>query len=74
MTAAKVLTNKRILSVKEASEYFGGRPSVSTLNKWRKTGKGPRYVKMETFVGYPVDALNQYLEDSGKSPKDDFEA
>lgn len=49
-----------ILTVNDASEFL--RVHVRTLERWRQTGEGPRYVKMGRRVGYRRNDLEDWLE------------
>jgi excisionase family DNA binding protein len=48
------------LRVEEASKYLGF--TVSTLNKMRMAGRGPRYLKLGNRVFYRRTDLDAYLE------------
>ena len=54
------LPRKHLLTVKEAAE----RLSLSThaLDRWRRVGKGPKYVKIGYAVRYPVESIESYIE------------
>ncbi|WP_363797823.1 helix-turn-helix domain-containing protein [Lysobacter firmicutimachus] len=47
-------------NVKEAAAYVG--LAMSTLNRMRQEGRGPRYVKLGTRVFYRCADLDQYLK------------
>lgn len=70
------MTSKRILTESEAVEFLGGIIKRRTLQDWRRifnnTGvlKGPRFLKIESKVGYAVDDLEAYLEASTVRPKE----
>lgn len=49
----------RIMTVKQAADYLG--LAVSTLNKWRCLGGGPKFVKMGRAVRYRAEDLEAYL-------------
>lgn len=49
-----------VMRVNEAADYLG--LSVSALNKWRVTGKGPKFVKMGRVVAYRISDLHEWLE------------
>jgi hypothetical protein len=55
----------RLLTVKEAAGYL--RCGVSTLNKLRVSGGGPRYVKMLGRVTYAEADLERHIPDSDAS-------
>jgi predicted site-specific integrase-resolvase len=58
------------MTTEELSRYI--RISKRTLIHWRKTGKGPRFVRYGGFVRYPHDAVSAFLRD-GESSKDNAE-
>lgn len=49
----------RVMTVKQAAEYLG--LAVSTLNKWRCHGGGPKFLKMGRAVRYRAEDLEEYL-------------
>jgi len=49
-----------VMRVSEAADYLG--LSVSTLNKWRVTGDGPKFVKLGRAVAYRISDLHEWLE------------
>lgn len=49
-----------LVSTKQAATYLG--LSVSTLNKWRWKGCGPRFVKLERRVTYSLKDLDKFIE------------
>lgn len=49
-----------ILTTRQAAKYLG--LSMSTLNKWRCYGFGPKYLKLGRAVRYRLDELDRYLE------------
>ncbi len=49
-------------SVEEAAGYL--RVAVSTLNKWRVQGRGPRFAKVGGRVRYTQADLDAYVEGS----------
>jgi excisionase family DNA binding protein len=51
---------KRLLTVGEAATYLS--LSASSLNRWRVSGGGPRYVKLGGKVLYDVRDLDQWIE------------
>lgn len=53
-----------VMRVNEAADYLG--LSVSTLNKWRVTGKGPKFVKLGRAVAYRTPDLHDWLEKQAK--------
>lgn len=48
-----------MLKVKDAAERLG--LSISTLNKWRCYGTGPRFVKMGSAVFYRAEDLDAFV-------------
>ena len=50
-----------IFTTREAARYLG--LSISTLNKWRCYGFGPKYLKLGRAVRYRQEELDRYLED-----------
>ncbi|MEP0189761.1 MAG: helix-turn-helix domain-containing protein [Erythrobacter sp.] len=54
----------KVMRVNEAADYLG--LSVSALNKWRVTGKGPKFVKLGRAVAYRVSDLHEWLEKQAK--------
>lgn len=50
---------RRLLEVQEAAEYLG--LSVSTLNKWRCYGEGPKFVKLGRAIRYRMSDLDEYI-------------
>lgn len=49
-----------IFTTREAAKYLG--LSMSTLNKWRCYGFGPKYLKLGRAVRYRQEELDRYLE------------
>ena len=47
-------------TTREAARYLG--LAVSTLNKWRCYGTGPKYLKLGRAVRYTKDELDSFLE------------
>jgi len=53
---------KRVtLTVPEAADYLG--LAVSTLNKWRVYGGGPRFLKLGRSIRYRLSDLETFLDD-----------
>ena len=48
------------LDAHRAAAFLG--LSVSTLAKWRVSGKGPKFVKLGSRVGYRISDLEDWLE------------
>ncbi|MGR6091401.1 helix-turn-helix transcriptional regulator [Brevibacterium sp. CSND-B09] len=58
------INGRRVLSTAEASEYFGGTPSVGTLRYWRHIGEGPKSFRLgRKLVMYFEDDLETWLMD-----------
>jgi len=49
-----------IYTTREAPKYLG--LSISTMNKWRCYGFGPKYLKLGRAVRYRQEELDRYLE------------
>jgi hypothetical protein len=49
-----------LMNVKEAADYL--RLGVSTLNKLRVVGNGPKYFKMHRRITYTAADLDTYIE------------
>jgi excisionase family DNA binding protein len=60
MPASSSSSPRRLLTVREAADYLG--LSVSTLNKWRVSGEGPRYVKLGAAVRHDIRDLDSFIE------------
>jgi len=57
-------------SERAAAEILG--ISVKTLQRWRRTGQGPAFVKYEKrLIRYPQSALDEYLGRSLKRQAED---
>jgi predicted DNA-binding transcriptional regulator AlpA len=54
---------KKILTTTETSEYINGKVKPETLVKWRRLGKGPKFLKLGRNVGYLVEDVDQWLHD-----------
>jgi len=52
-----------LFDTKEAAEYIGH--AVGTLNNWRVTGEGPKFIKPRRKVFYPKAELDAWLEQNG---------
>ena len=52
----------------EAAEQLG--VSVHALRKWRRLGKGPRWVRLgERLVGYRESDLSRFLDENTVEPE-----
>lgn len=49
-----------ILTVNDAADVL--RVHIRTLERWRQTGEGPRYVKLGRRVGYRRAELEAWLD------------
>lgn len=47
-----------VLNEGELARRWGLSPK--TLQKWRREGRGPRYLKLSSSVRYPLDAIVEY--------------
>jgi predicted DNA-binding transcriptional regulator AlpA len=54
--------NDAVLDPEAASEYLGWRISVQTLARYRCEGKGPRFIKLGSRVGYRRSALDEWMK------------
>jgi predicted DNA-binding transcriptional regulator AlpA len=48
-----------LLKVADAAAYLG--LQVSTLHKWRNTGRGPRFIKMGGAIRYRLADLDAFI-------------
>jgi excisionase family DNA binding protein len=60
-----------LLKVTEAANHLG--LSASTLNKWRMSGQGPKFVKLGRAVCYRASDLDAWLESSCRSSTSEYE-
>lgn len=60
---------RRILNTREASQYINRKET--TLETWRSRGGGPKYVKFGKSVGYPIDYLDAYIDQSTRTSTSD---
>ena len=62
MTHPTSPSSRRItLTVVEAASYLG--LAVSTLNKWRTYGGGPRFMRLGRAIRYRQSELDTYLSE-----------
>jgi hypothetical protein len=54
----------RLLTVEETAEFL--RCSASALNKWRVSGAGPRYVRINGLVRYRLSDLIVFVDDRSR--------
>jgi len=52
--------SSRLLTPEETAEFL--RCSVSSLNKWRVYGRGPRFVRVESRVRYRFRDVINYVD------------
>ena len=61
------MAGKQVLRTPEAANYLG--LAISTLEKMRAAGTGPRYVRLTArAIGYTVDDLNTWLDMRRREP------
>jgi hypothetical protein len=60
----------RRLREEAAASYLGGL-SPWTLEKWRRTGRGPLFLKVGRTVLYDVEDLDRFLEESKRRSTSD---
>ncbi len=53
----------------EASRYLGGVPMPKTLEKWRRIGSGPKWIKLGRLVKYRKSDLDAYVDQCTRSPR-----
>jgi len=64
------MMTKRVLRTAEAASYVGLSPA--TLEKYRLTGDGPRFVRLGgRAVGYDIADLDRWLESQRKLTQGD---
>ena len=59
-TTHQNVTLRIAFTTREAATYLG--LAVSTLNKWRCYGTGPKYLKLGRAVRYTKEELDLFLE------------
>lgn len=64
----------RHLTTAEVSKYFGGNLSVRTLNNWRSQGKGPKFLRLEGKIMYPIEELKKWEQESLYSSTSNYKA
>ena len=55
-----------LLRIDEAAEYLG--VNVQTLRLWKRTGRGPRYVKIARRLVYPIAEIEAWIARSMVDP------
>ncbi len=59
-TTQRSISLRVAFTTREAASYLG--LAVSTLNKWRCYGTGPKYLKLGRAIRYTKDELDIFLE------------
>lgn len=54
-----------LLDTREAAKRLGVKKH--TLENWRVSGRGPRFVKLGGLVRYPVEEITRFLEQALRS-------
>lgn len=67
-------TNFKRLTPAEASAYFEGKISIRTLANWRSQGKGPKFLRLEGKIMYPLEELQKWEEHSLYSSTSNYKA
>ena len=62
------------LTTREVSAYFEGKISEKTLNNWRSQGRGPKFLRIEGKVLYPIDELKKWEEQNLYSSTSNYRA
>jgi hypothetical protein len=63
-----------LLTPEQASAYFGGAPSVKTLEYYRSKGVGPDFIPLARRIFYRRSALDAYIESRTRTMKRDQHA
>jgi hypothetical protein len=56
--------SERLLTVEETAEFL--RCSASALNKWRVSGAGPRYIRINGLVRYRPSDLVAFVDNKSR--------
>ena len=56
----------KMLDTKAAANYLGGL-SKNTLDRWRWSGDGPRFVKLGRAVRYRIEDLDRFIEEGART-------
>lgn len=65
--------NEIRLTPKQLAERLG--MSISSLQSWRVSGKGPRFIKLEAKILYPLaDVIKWENRLASKQPNNNFDA
>jgi excisionase family DNA binding protein len=59
------MTDTRLHTTPQAAAYLGLSPN--TLNRWRYTGDGPRFVKLGRAVRYRIEDLDEWVASCGRT-------
>ena len=54
-------TQNKLLTTKQAADLLGLQPT--TLEQWRWTGRGPRFVKLNRACRYRITDLESFMEE-----------
>lgn len=57
---------ERLLTTEEASKLLN--ITKRTLERWRKAGKGPKYVTLGRSIGYQAEDIQTWVDDQKKEP------
>jgi excisionase family DNA binding protein len=60
-TVAALRTSRRYVNTREAAEYLGCSPK--TLQNWRSSGKGPRFVRIGGKIAYDFADLDAFIRE-----------
>lgn len=67
-------TQTILLTTAEVSERYGGKISTRTLANWRSQGKGPKFLKLQGKVLYPLDEIVAWENNSRYSSTSNYRA
>lgn len=59
-----IASGKTLLAPERAAAYLGVSPQ--TLNNWRCTGRGPKFVRVGRLIRYRLEALDKWIEANSK--------
>jgi excisionase family DNA binding protein len=62
-----VVTQKRLLTTIEVSDYLG--IPVSTIHRWRYVGTGPPAIRIGRHLRFDPDDLAEWIEEKRERPK-----
>lgn len=63
MSDTAELPRRRLLTTDEAAAYIGTKSD--TMYRWRRVGRGPKYVACAGFVRYDLAVLDAWLDAGG---------